>query len=69
MSNANRSQLLLSLHHATAEQYEDAAAVWAEKSDAGNNYKACAVEMRQMSGLHSDISAVSLLLGMTVSTK
>ena len=47
----------MSLQHPNTEMYNDAAAVWAEKS--GDNYRACVVEMRQFSGLHSGLSVVS----------
>ena len=61
IDNPNKTQLILSVHHAEAEKYEDAAAIWAEKSESANNYTACTVEARQMSGKHVNTSAVSNL--------
>ena len=49
----------MSLQHPDTELYDDASAVWAERS--GDDYRACVIEMRQFSGLHSNLSVVSVL--------
>ena len=60
-----KTRFVLSLHHQEVDQYDDAAAVWVEIS--GNQSKACVVESRQMSGLHSNVAAVRMFIQISVS--
>ena len=49
------------MHHEEPTKYEDASAIWAEKSESENNYTACTVETRQLSGNHTKMNAVSTI--------
>ena len=48
------------MHHLKDDQDKDAMAVWAEKSDAVNEFRACVVEMRLSTGMHSGLVVVSM---------
>ena len=61
INDPKKTQLILSVHHEEPTKYEDASAIWAEKSESENNYTACTVETRQLSGNHTKMNAVSTI--------
>jgi len=62
IQSSDKTQLLLSMHHSKEDRVQDAVAVWAEKSDAASDYRACVVEMRLNTGMHSGLIVVWLRL-------
>ena len=48
------------MHRSKENRAKDALAVWGEKSDAANEYRACVVEMRLNTGMHSGLIVVSM---------